>query len=97
MKSVAWPWISSSIGRHARAGQRTGVLDRLPALAVRPGVQHAARAVLLLELGILRVVVGLRLLLGVEVVEVAEELVEAVHRSAGACRDRRGGSCRTGR
>ena len=34
----------------------------------------------LLELRVLRVVVGLGLLLGVEVVEVAEELVEAVHR-----------------
>jgi hypothetical protein len=31
-----------------------------------------------MELGVLRVVVGLRLFLGVEVVEVAEELVEAV-------------------
>ena len=39
---------------------------------------HAARAVLLPELRILRVEVALRLLLGVEVVEVAEELVEAV-------------------
>ena len=57
----------------------TGVLDLLAALAVRPGVEHAARAVLLPELRILRVVVGLRLLLGVQVVEVAEELVEAVH------------------
>ena len=61
-------------------GERAGVLDLLPALAVAPRVQHAARAVLLPELGVLRVVVGLRLLLGVQVVEVAEELVEAVHR-----------------
>ena len=43
-------------------------------------MEHAARAVLLLELRVLRVVVGLRLLLGVQVVEVAEELVESVHR-----------------
>ena len=45
---------------------------------VGPGVQHAARPELLLELGVLRVVGVLRLLLGVQVIEVAEELVEAV-------------------
>ncbi len=33
-----------------------------------------------LKAGILRVVVGLRLFLGVQVIEVSEELVEAVHR-----------------
>ena len=43
-------------------------------------MQHAARAELALERRVLRVVGVLRLLLGVEVVEVAEELVEAVHR-----------------
>ncbi len=42
-------------------------------------MQHAARAVILFELRILRIVVGLRLFLGIEVVEIAEELVEAVH------------------
>src|SRR5262245_4476769 len=41
-------------------------------------MQDASRAELLLELGILRVIRALRLLLGVQVVEVAEELVEAV-------------------
>ena len=41
-------------------------------------MDHAARAEVLLELGGLRVVGVLRLFLGVEVVEVAEELVEAV-------------------
>ena len=61
-------------GLHALAGHRAGVLD----LAVGEGVDHTPRAELLLELGILRVVVGLRLFLGVEVVEVAEELVEAM-------------------
>ena len=66
--------------------ERAGVLDLLPALAVRPGVQHATRAVLLLELGILRIVVGFRLFLGVQVVEVAEELVEPVH--VGRCESR---------
>ena len=48
-----------------------------------PAVQHAARAELLAELREVlrgRVVRQLRLLFGVQVVEVAEELVEAVHR-----------------
>ena len=40
---------------------------------------HAARAVLLQELGVLRIVGLLGLLLGVQVVEIAEELVEAVN------------------
>ena len=70
-------------GLHPLLGQRAGVLDALGAVAVRPGVDHAAGAEVLAEvrevlLG--RVVVELGLLLGVEVVEVAEELVEAVHR-----------------
>jgi hypothetical protein len=43
-------------------------------------VQHAARPEPLLELGILRVVGVLGLFLRVQVVEVAEELVEPVHR-----------------
>ena len=47
---------------------------------IGPAVEHAARPELLLELGILRVVGVLRLLLGVQVIEVAEELVEAVRR-----------------
>ena len=70
--------------------ERAGVLDGLLAdaaearvlgrivLVARLALQHAARAELRLELGILRVVGILRLVLGVEVVEVAEELVEAV-------------------
>jgi hypothetical protein len=52
---------------HALLRQRAGVLDLLSALAVGKNVKHAARAELLLELGILGVVVGLRLLLGVQV------------------------------
>ena len=67
-------------GLHALLRQRPGVLDLLPALAVGPAVQHAARAEALLERRVLRVVRILGLFLGVEVVEVAEELVEAVHR-----------------
>ena len=67
-------------GFHALLRQRAGILDLLPALAVRPGMQHAARPEALLERGVLRVVRVLRLFLGVQVIEVAEELVEAVHR-----------------
>ena len=76
---------------HALLGQRAGVLDglladlaeaRIDGRVVHVGrlaLQHAARA----ELGavgrVLRIVRQFRLFLGVEVVEVAEELVEAVH------------------
>ena len=78
---------------HPLPGQRAGVLDLLLAdrpevrgllrvvLVRRPGVEDAARAEPLAEVGVLlglRVVRVLRLLLGVQVVEVAEELVEAV-------------------
>ena len=66
-------------GLHPLLGQRAGVLDLLSALAVGQAVQHAARPEVLLELRVLRVVRVLGLLLRVEVVEVAEELVEAVH------------------
>ena len=59
---------------HALARQRAGVGDR----AVGKAVDHAARAELLLELGALRVVGVLGLFFGVQVVEIAEELVEAV-------------------
>jgi hypothetical protein len=65
---------------HALARHGPGVLDLLPAVAVGPGVEHAAGAELLPELSVLGIVVALGLLLGVEVVEVAEELVEAVDR-----------------
>src|SRR5262249_57981964 len=61
---------------HALLGERAGVLD-LPA---GERMDHAAPAELLLELGVLRIVDALRLLLGVEVIEIAEELVEAVCR-----------------
>ncbi len=63
---------------HALPGQWTGVLDLLLAVGQRPGMNHAARTELLAEFGVLRVVLVFRLLLGVQVVEVAEELVEAV-------------------
>ena len=71
---------------HPLLGERAGVFDRLAALAVGLALEHAARAVLLEERLAVgqapcrRVVAVLGLFLGVEVVEVAEELVEAVHR-----------------
>ena len=76
---------------HAFSGERAGVLDRLPADPAparilgrvvdvgRLGAQHAARAELLPKARVPRVVEVLGLLLGVQVVEVAEELVEPVH------------------
>ena len=66
-------------GLHALLGQRAGVSIVCPPLPSASAVQHAARAELLLERRILRIVGQLRLFLGVQVIEVAEELVEAVH------------------
>ena len=82
-------------GLHPLLGQRPGVLDPLLAdpaparvlgvvvLLGGPAVQDTARPEPIpevRELLLVRIVRQLRLLLGVEVVEVAEELVEAVHR-----------------
>src|SRR5262249_54366230 len=78
-------------GLHAPGGQRPGVLDDLfadaPELWIDCGIvlvgclalEDATRAELLPELGILRIVRILRLLFGVQVIEVAEDLVEAVN------------------
>ena len=65
---------------HALLRERARVLDLLPALAIGPAVEHAARSEPLLESRVLRVVRVLGLFLGIEVVEVAEELVKAVLR-----------------
>src|SRR5205814_7767019 len=71
------------------AGVLTALLAPLPEAAVvgecarrvrRVAVEHAARAEPLLERGVLRVVGVLGLLFGIQMVEVAEELVEAVDR-----------------
>ena len=59
---------------HALNGQRAGVLN----LAIGRRFDHAARPELLLELRVLRIVRMLGLLLGVEVVKIAEKLVKAV-------------------
>jgi hypothetical protein len=61
---------------HALPGERPGVVDLLATPAVGPRVEYAPRSILLSEFGILRVVIGLRLLLRVQMVEVAQELVE---------------------
>ena len=67
-------------GLHPLLGERAGVLDGLAALAVGFALEHPARAVFLSELRVLRIVYVLRLLIRVEMIEAAEELVEAVHR-----------------
>ncbi len=78
-------------GLHALLGQRAGVLDRLLAdsapagisrrviLVGRHAMQHAAGSKSLLECRILGIVRQFWFFFGVQVIEVAEELVEAVH------------------
>jgi hypothetical protein len=61
---------------HPLLRERPRVLDGAPG----EGLHHAPGPEPLLELGVLRVVLVLRLLLRVQVVEVPEELVEAVVR-----------------
>ncbi len=83
----------SDLGRlHALPGERAGVLDGLLADAAparllgrvvavgRLAAQYAAWIERLPERGVARVGALLRRFLGVEVVEIAEELVEAVNR-----------------
>src|SRR5258707_5465311 len=59
---------------HALNRERAGIFD----LAVGIGVNYSTRPEVLFELGIFRVVRILGLFLCVEMIEVAEELVEAV-------------------
>ena len=66
-------------GFHALLCERAGILDGLAALAIGLALEHTARTELLPEHGILRIVLVLGFLLGIEVIEVAEELVEPVH------------------
>lgn len=75
---------------HPYLGQRAGVLDFLPAdaapprlvrgivLVCRPAMEDAALAHRHAETRVLRVVRVLRLLFGVQVVEIAEEFIESV-------------------
>src|SRR5689334_20473605 len=79
-------------GLHSLPGERAGVLDRLfpdasPARLLgwivsirRLAAQDPARIVCLPECRIAGIGAHFRLLLGIEVIEVAEELVEAMHR-----------------
>ena len=76
---------------HALLGERPGVLNRLFAdlaelrvdrrivLVGRFAFQHATRAVFLSERRVLRIVRIVGFFLGIEVVEVSEELIESVH------------------
>ena len=75
---------------HPLLGQGTGVLDDLLANLAeaginsrvvfirRLGINHPARSIFLAKSGVLGIIAKLRLFLGVEVVKVAEELVESV-------------------
>src|SRR5262249_50247301 len=65
-------------GLHALGRERAGVLDLLRAVRIGEAVQHAARPDFFLELGVLRIIGAFRLLLGVELIEIAEKFVEAV-------------------
>ncbi len=63
---------------HALFRQRTCVFDGLAPFAVGFALDHAAWAELLPEFRVLGIIAVFRLLLGVEVIEVAHEFVEAV-------------------
>ena len=67
-------------GLHALDRERAGALDLLGAVRIRPGVNDATRAVLLLQRRVLEVVGVFRLLLSIEVVERPKEFVEPVRR-----------------
>ena len=65
-------------GLHALLAERAGVLDLPRAVRVGPALQHAAGLGLLHHRRIFEVVLVFELLLRIEVVERAEELVEPV-------------------
>ena len=65
-------------GLHALLAERAGGLDLLRAVRIGPAMEHAARLEFLDQFRILEVVGVLEFLLRVEVVERAEELVEAM-------------------
>src|SRR4051794_17672700 len=64
-------------GFHALAGKGTGIFDLLPTLAIYPTMEYASGAEPLLEIRVLRIVWVFWLFLGIEVVEIAEELVKS--------------------
>ena len=59
---------------HALFGQRTGVLD----LAIGKAVNDAARSKFLAEFGVLRIIREFRFFFGIQMIEVAVELVETM-------------------
>ena len=66
---------------HPLLCERAGIFDPLRAVRIGPGMEHAPRAVPLAEVRVVlrrRIVGVLGLLFGIEVVEVAKELIEAV-------------------
>ena len=67
-------------GLHPFLRQRPGVFHSLPTFAVAPAMKDTARAEELLELRVLRIIRVLGLFFRIEVVQVAEKLIEAVHR-----------------
>src|SRR4030095_5917305 len=67
---------------HPLPGKRTRMRYLLLPVRSRPAVQHTPRAEVLLEVRkvfLRRIVAQLRLLLGIQVVKIAEEFVEAMH------------------
>ena len=77
MNSMAAARVSSSIVSIRFLCERAGVFDRLRRR--RGGSDHPSVAKFLPEFRILGIVLVFGFLLGVQVIEVAEELVEAVH------------------
>jgi hypothetical protein len=85
------------ISRIWPSGQRTGVRNRLPALAVGQAVEHAAGSKLLLEFRILGIVRQFRFFLSVEGIQDCRRIRRTRAQSADIRRGRPDGSCRTDR
>lgn len=64
---------------HTFRGQRAGIFDGLAALTVRFAMEHTTWTIPLFELRIFWVIIGLRLFFRIQVIKVAEELVEPMH------------------
>lgn len=61
-------------GAHTLHGQRTGIFD----FAVSGTLNYPARAKLFAEVGIFRVIRIFRLFFGIQVIEIAKELIETM-------------------
>src|SRR6516164_2729975 len=64
--------------RHSFDGQGTGVFYPLSAIGIGPGMDDAARTIFFLELRVLRIKIAFGLFLGVAVIKVSKEFIEAV-------------------